>query len=380
MKKLLIVLFALLMCLTGCSKEKEESSAIKIGGSGPLTGDAAVYGIDVKNAAELAVNEINALEGKEFFSFKMEDDEADGEKAINAFGKLLDWGMQISLYTVTSGAGLAVAQDYNEQRIFALTPSGSNPGLVYSDEKNYDNLFQVCFSDPNQGSASAEYIYQNSLASKIAVIYRNDDDYSISIYETFMKRAAELGLEVVSVTSFSKDEVSFSTQLQDAKSKNADLVFLPIYYQPASSILTEANKMNYEARFFGVDGMDGILGVEGFNTSLAEGVFLLTPFAADAQDEATVNFVKNFKEKYGSVPTQFAADTYDAVYAIYQACKNANITSNMKTSDICDALIAQFTKMTYEGLTGTATWSTKGEVSKSPKAVVIKNGQYVAID
>lgn len=384
MKKLLVMLLSICMalCLAACANNNEESdsSTIKLGGSGPLTGAAAVYGADVYHSAQLAVEEINALEGREFFALRFEDDEADPEKSPNAYGVLKDWGMQVSIYTTTSGAGLAVAPDYYADRIFALTPSGSNPGLVYSADTNYDNCFQVCFTDPNQGVASADYIKQNGIGSKVAIIYRSDDDYSTAIYQTFKTEAEKIGLDVVYEGSFINTDSDYSTQLTAANNANADLVFLPIYYTPAASILTQADAMGYKPVFFGVDGLDGILVQEGFNTDLAEGVYLLTPFAADADDEKTVHFVSAFKEKYGSVPTQFGADAYDAVYAIYNACKAKNIDGTLSAEEICNLLIDEFTSMTFEGLTGTATWAKNGEVSKSPKAVIIENGTYVAAE
>ena len=375
------MMFSLVACSSGDSSST--SDAIKLGGSGPLTGDAAVYGKAVMNAAQLAVDEINEKEGKTYFEFKFEDDEADPTKSPNAYGSLKDWGMQVSIYTTTSGAGAAVAEDYYNDRIFAITPSGSNTSLIYTSTTNYDNLFQVCFTDPNQGVASADYMHGNPFglgSLKVGIIYRSDDDYSTSIYNTFKAEAKELGVSVVYEGSFTKDTVDYSTQLQAAMDNNADILFLPIYYAPAATILTQANNMNYHPVIFGVDGLDGILSVENFDTSLAEGVYLLTPFAADATDDATVSFVKKYVELYGETPNQFAADAYDAVYAIYQACKAGNVTASMSASEICDILISQFTSMTFEGLTGTATWATNGEVSKSPKAVIIKDGAYVAAE
>ncbi|MBQ3419284.1 MAG: ABC transporter substrate-binding protein [Erysipelotrichaceae bacterium] len=382
MKKLLAILFALLLLVAcGSDKGSGDPTTIKIGGSGPLSGGAAVYGNDVYHAALLAVEEINELEGKEFFELRFEDDEADPEKSPNAYGVLKDWGMQVSIYTTTSGAGLAVAEDYYNDRIFALTPSGSNPGLVYTNNMVYDNCFQVCFTDPNQGVASADYIKQNELGDKVAIIYRSDDDYSTAIYQTFKAEAEKIGLNVVYEGSFINTDSDYSTQLNASMNAEADVVFLPIYYGPAASILTQADGMNYKPIFFGVDGMDGILTQEGFNVELAEGVYLLTPFAADSDDEKTVNFVNAFKAKFGgSVPTQFGADAYDAVYAIYQACKNAGVDGTNTAEEICDALIKQFTTMSFDGLTGEATWNLKGEVSKSPKAVIIENGAYTAAE
>ena len=363
------------------------ASAIKIGGSGPLTGGAAVYGQAVKNAAEIAVAEINAKGGQQF-ELQFEDDAHDPEKAVSAYGVLKDWGMQVSLATVTSSPGAAVAPSYAEDKIFAITPSGSSPSVVFADPDNksgaYGNVFQMCFTDPNQGSASATYIKEHeALGTQVAIIYKNDDNYSKGIRDTFVAKAAENGLEVVSEGTFDDSNAQdFTVQLGQAKDAGADIVFLPIYYDPASLILTQANQMGYAPTFFGVDGMDGILTLEGFDTSLAEGVYLLTPFSADAEDELTVNFVAAYKEKCGGeIPNQFAADAYDCVYAIAQACEAAGVTADMSAQDICAKMVEQFTTMTFSGLTGTEmTWNENGEVTKSPKAVVIKDGVYVGVE
>ena len=384
MKKFLSLSLIVLLCmgmLTGCggggtANNGDNAAAIKVGGTGPLTGGAAIYGIAVKQAAEMAVEEVNAKGGLQF-ELKYEDDANDAEKAVNAFNNLIDWGMQISLGSVTSTPGTATSDLSQENKIFTITPSGSSTKVI----EGKDNVFQMCFTDPNQGTASAQYISEQKLATKIAVIYKNDDVYSTGIYEKFMEKANELGLDVVSVSTFTTDSQNdFSVQLTDAKNADADLVFLPIYYEAASLILTQANTMGYEPTFFGVDGMDGILTLEGFDTSLAEGVMLLTPFSADADDELTKNFVANYKEKYGETPNQFAADAYDSIYALYNACTEGGVTADMSAEEINDIMIQQFTSMTFDGLTGDSmTWNSNGEVSKSPKAVVIKDGVYVGM-
>jgi branched-chain amino acid transport system substrate-binding protein len=349
----------------------------KIGGIGPTTGGAAVYGTAVKNAMELATDEINAAGGINGYQVEItyEDDEHDAEKSVNAYNSLKDWGMQILMGTVTSTPCTAVVEKSHEDNMFQLTPSGSAVDCI-----KYDNAFRVCFSDPNQGIASAQYIGENGLATKVAVIYDSSDVYSSGIYEKFAGEAANQDFEIVSAEAFTADnKTDFSVQLQKAKDNGAELVFLPIYYTEASLILKQASTMGYDPQFFGCDGLDGILDVENFDTSLAEGVMLLTPFAADAEDELTQNFVSAYKEAYGETPNQFAADSYDAMYTLKAAIEQANVTPDMSISDICDSLKGAMTEITVEGLTGTITWDSEGEPSKEPKAVVIENGAYKAM-
>jgi len=361
------------------------SAAIIIGASGPLTGDAAVYGMDVKNAAEMAVEEVNAQGGIQF-ELHIEDDVNDAEKAVNAYGLLKDAGMQISLLTVTSTPAAAVAPSYQEDKTFALTPSASSPSVTYRDGTNmvdpFGNVFQMCFSDPGQGQGSAAYIAAHpDLGTKVAIIYKNDDNYSTGIFNTFKAQAAKDNLEIVYEGAFAGTASDFSVQLQEAQNAGADLIFLPIYYQPASLILNQANAMGYAPTFFGVDGMDGILTLENFDTSLAEGVYLLTPFNTNAEDELTQNFVANYRARYGADPTQFAADAYDCIYALKAACEAAGITADMSNEEICEKLVAQFTSMEFTGLTGTGmTWNANGEVSKVPHGMIIKDGVYVGVE
>ena len=352
------------------------TAAFKLGGTGPLTGPAAIYGTAARNGAQIAVDEINALGGIQF-ELNYQDDTHDAEKAVTAYNTLKDWGMQLSLGSVTSKPCEATAAKNFEDRIFALTPSASSTAVT----EGKDNVFQMCFMDPNQGSASAQYIFDQGLASKVAVIWKNDDVYSKGIRDTFVSKAAELGLEVVSETTFADgNDSDFNVQLTEAKNAGADLVFLPMYYTPASLILSQANAMGYAPKWFGVDGMDGILTLEGFDTSLAEGVMLLTPFNADATDEKTQSFVTKYQDKFGEVPNQFAADAYDCVYAYAQALEAAGATPDMSAADLCDAMIAQFTSMTFDGLTGESmTWGADGAVTKAPKGMVIQDGAYVGM-
>ena len=353
----------------------EGGSTFKLGTIGPLTGDAAIYGQAVANGAKIAVDEINASDSAIKFEFQSEDDVADGETSVNAYNTLMDWGMQVMVGPTTTGASIAVAAKAAEERTFMLTPSASSTDVIAPG----DNVFQVCFTDPNQGIASADYMAANMAGAKIAVIYRNDDAYSQGIRDTFVSQAKANSLEVVYEGTFTADTATdFSVQLTAAQAAGADTVFLPIYYQPASVILTQAAAMNYAPTFFGVDGMDGILTMEGFDTALAEGVMLLTPFSADATDERTQNFVKAYQAAYGEIPNQFAADAYDGVYIVKAALEAAGCTGDMTAADICEALVGVMSSISVDGLTGQGmTWSASGEVSKAPMAVVIENGTYV---
>lgn len=352
-------------------------AAFKIGGHGPLTGGAAIYGNAAKNGAQIAVDEINAEGGAVQFELNYEDDEHDPEKAENAYNALKDWGMQLSLSGVTSKPAEATSTSHNDDRIFALTPSASSTAVI----EGKDNVYQMCFMDPNQGTASADYIFDQKLGTKVAVIYQNDEVYSSGIYERFAARAQELGLEIVSTTTFTAaSQTDFSVQLGEAKNAGADLLYLPIYYTPASLILTQAKGMGYEPKIFGVDGMDGILTVEGFDTSLAEGVMLLTPFNADAEDERTKKFVTTYQKQFGEIPNQFAADAYDCVYAFKQAIEQSDATPDMSAEELCDKMIEAFSSMSFDGLTGEGMTWTDGAVSKSPKGMVIQGGAYVGMD
>ena len=355
-----------------------DGAAFKIGGIGPTTGAAAIYGTAVMNGAQIAVDEINAAGGINGYqiAYKFEDDQHDAEKSVNAYNSLKDWGMQMLMGTVTTTPCVAVVEKTAEDGMYELTPSASSTDVI-----DNDNVFQVCFTDPNQGTASAQYIGENKLAAKVAVIYDSSDVYSSGIEANFVKEAQNQGLEVVAEEAFTADsKTDFSTQLQKAQSAGAELVFLPIYYTEASIILTQADSMGYAPTFFGCDGLDGLLGVENFNTELAEGVMLLTPFAADADDEKTQSFVTKYKEAYGDTPNQFAADAYDAIYIIKAAAEQAGVTPDMSVADIGSALESAMTEISVDGLTGDSmTWQATGEVSKAPKAVVIKDGAYSAM-
>lgn len=394
MKKLLALLMAALMVaamFAGCAPAADEpqdatgdaaatgeagDAVVRIGTTGPLSGPNAQYGLAVEAGMKIAVEEINALGGLQL-AFDAEDDEADGEKAVAGYNTLKDWGMDIFGGSVTSGAAAATAAEAVNDSIFMLTPSASAVEVANAGS----NVFQMCFTDPNQGASAAELMAQEWPDAKIGVIYNSSDAYSTGIYNGFMTKAEELSLNVVTEVAFTEDtKADLTTQVTECQKAEADLVFMPFYYTEASQAIAYANKIGYKPTFFGCDGMDGILTVEGFDLSLAEGLVLMTPFDPNATDDATVSFVTKYKEQNdGQIPNQFAADGYDVVYAIYNALTDAQLDGTATSEELCDALVKWFTETEgFDGLTGKGmTWDESGMISKTPAAVVITDGIYV---
>ena len=383
MRILALVLAALMLVgsFAACGEKSGDAgeNVLVIGGIGPLTGSAASYGQGVMKGAQLAVDEINKAGGVNGMqlSLNFQDDEHTTDKAVNAYNTLKDKGMKLLMGTVTSNPCVAVAEKTHEDNMFQLTPSGSSVACT-----QYDNVFRICFNDPNQGTVSAQYIAENNIASKIAIIYDSSDVYSSGIKDKFVAEAANRNLEIVATEAFTSDsKTDFSVQLQKIQASGAELVFLPIYYSEAAMILSQANKNGLDVKWFGCDGLDGLIAQLGDEVALADGVMLLTPFVADAQDAKTSAFVSAYKAANNDeTPNQFAADAYDAIYAIKAALEKAGVTdASISASDLCDLLVPAMTQIQVVGVTGTMTWDAAGEPTKEPKGMKIENGAYTAM-
>lgn len=388
-KKLAALLLAGAMglgLLAGCSNGGKpengggDTVTIKVGGIGPTTGDNAQYGTATEWGAEIAVEEINALNGPVKLEFKYEDDTGAADTAVAAYNNLKDWAKDAPLViygTTTTGPCVAVSAETYADRIFQLTPSASSPDVVAGK----DNVFQMCFTDPYLGTAGAEYLKEKGLGTKYAVIYNNGDAYSTGIAEAFIAKTKELGMELVATQTYPDDKTTdYTVQLNACKDAGADVVFLPIYYTPASLVLAQAKQMSYAPLFIGGDGMDGMLDMDGFDKSLAEGLLLMTPFSAGAEDDRTKSFVEKFQKAHNILPNQFAADGYDCMYAIYEACLEIEGLAGMDSAALCDALSAKFGSGTFkvDGLTGKdMTWKKTGEIDKAPLIFKVENGAYV---
>lgn len=359
------------MFMTGCGGSKGgDENVLVIGGSGPLTGDYSTYGISVKQGAQLAVDEINKDGGVNGVDFKLlfEDDMADPTSAASAYATMADQGMQVSLAGTTSGACLTAVAEAEKDGILAITPSASQVECAAPA-----NAFRICFTDPLQGAYAAEVIKEQKLGTKIAVIYDKSNDYSTGIQKAFEEEAANQGLEVVTSQAFTnQSNTDFSVQLQAVKNSGADLVFLPIYAQEGAYILTQAQKLGIDIQFMGGDGLDGVIEKAGAdNVAALEDLLVVTPFYADEDSD----FVKAYEDKYGATPDQFAADGYDAVYAIKAAMEKSGAVPS--DEDFNEKMISAMTEITVAGVTGTMTWDASGEPTKSASVVQIKAGKYV---
>ena len=386
MKKKFFALFTamtLAVGLTACGgggtdapADEGGAAGYTLGTIGPLTGENAIYGQAVANGAQIAVDEINALGGVQF-TLRSEDDAADPESAVNAYHNLLDNGMQVLVSPTTTGSSVEVASHANTDRVFILTPSASSPDVTAGK----DNVFQVCFTDPALGQLSADYMAENYPDATLGILYRSDDPYSQGVRDAFVAEYKALGFTPAYEGTFTKDtSTNFEVQLTGARSAGVDLLFIPIYVQPASVIMNQANAMGYNPTYFGVDGLDGLLALPNFDTSLAEGAVLMTPFSANSTDERTTAFVSAYKEQFGEEPNQFAADAYDGVYIVKAALEKAGCTPDQSHEEICEALSAVMQELTVDGLTGKGlTWNENGAVSKAPLVMMIQNGAYVPV-
>lgn len=392
LRKSLAVLAATTVCasaFTGCGQTSQQAGSdaaadssaasnsgeaaasgdvYKIGGMGPLTGDAASYGISVKQGAQVAIDEINAAGGVNGHQLELvfEDDECDAEKAISAYNKVMDEGVTAILGAVTSGCSIAVADESVNDGILQITPSGSAQECT----KN-DNGFRICFTDPLQGKTMADYIADQGKKS-VAIIYNVGDEYSKGITEAFVEEAKAKGLNIAAQESFNTGDVDFKTQLTKVKGTDADCIFLPIYYAEVAAISEQAKTVGLSLPYFGCDGWDGVIDQLKGDTTNIEGAIFLTPFVATDEAENIKTFVAAYEKAYNATPDQFAADAYDGIYAIKAAIEECGdeVTN--------EALVAAMTKITVNGLTGDMTFDASGEPNKSAKVAVIENGQYLA--
>ena len=348
----------------GNNNSDDENKVFVIGSIGPLTGAAASYGNSAKQGEEVAVAEINAAGGVAGYTFQLlaEDDQHDAEKSVNAYNTLMDKGMNALVGAVTSVPCIAVTEESHADGLLQITPSGSAAAAA-----QYDNCFRICFTDPQQGQHMADYIFTEQGITSCAVLYDVSDAYSSGIRDAFVEAYKALGGTVAADESFASGDVDFHTQLTTIKNSGAEALFMPFYYQEVAYVANQAGDVGLEVPYFGCDGWDGVIKQLNGDTTLVDGSAFLTPFLPNATDEKTVAFVAAYQEAYGAIPDQFAADGYDAVYAIAAALEKAGSADN-------EALVAAMYEIEIDGVTGHMSWDENGDATKSAIIAIIRDG------
>ena len=377
MKKKVVAMFlaaVMALSLVACGSKSDNGGSgdasgtetIKLGGVGPLTGGYANYGLSVQHGAELAAKEINAaggVNGKQL-EVNFQDSQGDPESAVAAYGKLMDWGMNVCLGGVLSGETASVVAAAKADDMLVMETTGSADKCIDGNDK----AFRICFYDSYQGTAAADYLTDNALATEVGVFYQSDNDYSVGLYNAFVAECQNTGVTIKETQTFTTaTSTDFSTQVNALASSGVKVVFIPIYAAEASVFLTQAKGKLDGMTIFGCDGLDG-LQTKVSDTSMLKGTMMLTPFAVDAPDAKTQSFVEKFTKVHGSKPDQFAADAYDAVYAVKAAMESCGKTP--ADADFTTAMVDTMYKITVDGLTGTMKWDADREPDKAAKAMV----------
>lgn len=353
---------------SGDSADGAGTETIKLGVVGPLTGGYANYGLSVQHGAQLAVDEINAaggVNGKQL-ELSAQDSQGDPESAVAAYGKLMDWGMNVFLGGVLSGETASVVAAAKADDMFIMETTGSADKCIDGNDK----AFRICFYDSYQGTAAADYLKDNALADEVGVFYQSDNDYSAGLYNAFVAECEKTGVTIKETQTFTTaTNTNFSTQVNALVNSGVKVVFIPIYAEEASTFLTQAKgKFAEDVYFFGADGLDGILGKVSQDVTIADNVLMMTPFAADSAAANVQAFVSAYQANYNATPDQFAADAYDAVYVVKAAVEAAGGSTSGAE------LAAVMTSLTVEGVTGTMTWNADGNTNKAASAILYKNG------
>ena len=353
---------------SGDSADGAGTETIKLGVVGPLTGGYANYGLSVQHGAQLAVDEINAaggVNGKQL-ELSAQDSQGDPESAVAAYGKLMDWGMNVFLGGVLSGETASVVAAAKADDMFIMETTGSADKCIDGNDK----AFRICFYDSYQGTAAADYLKDNALADEVGVFYQSDNDYSAGLYNAFVAECEKTGVTIKETQTFTTaTNTDFSTQVNALVNSGVKVVFIPIYAEEASTFLTQAKgKFAEDVYFFGADGLDGILDKVSQDVTIADNVLMMTPFAADSAAANVQAFVSAYQANYNATPDQFAADAYDAVYVVKAAVEAAGGSTSGAE------LAAVMTSLTVEGVTGTMTWNADGNTNKAASAILYKNG------
>lgn len=370
MKKIIAMLAgATMMMSCGANQSQEESSTIKVGGMGPLTGSAAMYGITVDKGAKLAFEEINAnggVLGKKFEYISL-DEKADPIEAVNAYNKLTDEGVVAILGSVTSKPTLAVAELAAQDGIPMITPTGTQINITDAGP----NIFRVCFTDPYQGSTLAKFSKDKLGVKTAAIMVNTSSDYSDGIANAFIKQAEKEGIKVVAKEGYSDGDKDFKAQLTKINSENPDILVVPEYYELSALIATQAREIGMNSTFVGPDGWDGIIGaLDSSSYSVVDNSYFTNHYSTEDSNEKVQSFLKKYREKYNEEPTAFSALAYDTVYVLKNAIDKAGTTDK---AELTKAIKAS----DMDGVTGHLTFDENNNPIKAVTIIKVQDGKYI---
>lgn len=338
MKKIRVLALALavVMCfglVAGCSSSTTTATAtptaapsaapetIKVGILGCHTGEYAVYGLAVRNGAELYINQLNkngGINGKQV-ELIIYDNKADNTEAVTAFTRMVDEGITALIGDVLTGNTLAVVGEAYPINMPMITASATAAAVTYdADSKTvYSNVFRTCFIDPFQGEKMAQYASEILGAKTAAIIYETGNDYAVGLKDAFIAKAQSLGMEVVAEEGYAKGDVDFKSQMTTIAGKNPDVVFCPNYYENDGLIVTQAREVGVTGTFLGGDGWSGVSAYASAED--LEGSCYCSAYAPGSTD-AVKQFEADYTAAYGAdTLNMFAANAYDAAMVLCNA-------------------------------------------------------------
>jgi branched-chain amino acid transport system substrate-binding protein len=374
MKRIFALVLALALLIPAAALAQE---TVKIGVIAPETGGVSVYGLAVRDGVILYTDEFNAeggINGKPV-ELIVYDDKGDAIEALNAYNRLVYDDQVVAIIgPVTSTPTFGVAEVSAENGVPAITASATHPDVTTYG----DNFFRACFEDPFQGRTIARFAANELGVKTAAIIYNTGDAYSVGLLESFSEAAEEAGLEIVATEGYAAGDVDFKAQLTNIAGKAPEALFIPDYYNTAYMIASQARELGLSATFLGVDGTDGVLTIEGADTSVFEGMYFPNHYAADDPTDIVVNFRKNFEDAYGIAPNAFAALGYDSAKILYAALANVENagTELGATAESYAATIEQMKATDLTGLTGRITFDENNNPIKEVSIIKIENAQY----
>ncbi len=384
------VALAAVVLLAACSQKKEAPAApaapapaaavvgdtILLGHVASMTGEQATFGVSTDNAIKLAIAEANAkggVKGKKL-ALKTYDDQGKPEEAAIAATRLIQQDkVLVLLGEVASSRSLAIAPIADANKIPQISPTSTNPRVTKDGDKTRPYVFRVCFIDPFQGTVMAKFARENLKLKKVAILRDVGNDYSVGLADFFKKKFEELGGTIVSDQSFKAGDQDFKAQLTAIKAKKPELIYVPAYYGDVALIGRQSRELGIKVPLAGGDGWDSSKLYEIAQGAL-DGGYFSNHYTDENPDPRVQDFVKKYKDAYGSVPDALAALGYDAALVAIDAIGRAKELTGPSVRDAIEA-----TK-DFPGVAGVITLDADHNPVKSAVVIgVVKNkAKYIA--